>query len=162
MNSVRYIANFAMTDKTKRAIAALILPVTLFFFAFWSASTPWIGWCPESNFTLAPDSRFPKWFSVPPGYDMKDLTVEIYYYTPVPPISSNFKTILLGPPPEYKQLDKKIGTVQWHPATRSYSDYPSYHIVRVNGTVELIEHKQMEPIFYISDNAVMRQAITKP
>jgi hypothetical protein len=148
-----------MTEKSKKVTAALILLVTLFLFTIWSASTPWIGWCPESNFTLSSDSKFPKWFSVPPGYDKKDLAVEIYYYAPPPPISSNFKTILLGPPPEHKTLDKKIGTVQWHPATRSYSDYPSYHIVNVNGTIELIEHKKMEPIFYVSDNTEMRQAI---
>ena len=150
-----------MTDNTKKVIAALILPVTLLIFIPWSASTPWIGWCPESNFTLSPDSRFPKWFSVPPGYEQKDLTVEIYYYTPIPPVSSNFKTILLGPPPDHKQLDKKIGTVQWHPATRSYSDYPSYHIVTVNGAVELVEHKKMEPIFYISDDPEMSKILKK-
>jgi hypothetical protein len=149
-----------MNDKAKIIIAALILPVTLFLFAIWSASTPWIGWLPESNFTLSPDSRFPKWFTIPPGYDRKDLTIEIYYYAP-PLIKSNFKTILLGPPPDYKQLDKKIGTVQWHPATRSYSAYPSYHIVRIDNTVELIEHMKMETIFYISDDAEMKQTITQ-
>jgi hypothetical protein len=150
-----------MNDKTKKIIAALILPVTFFFFAIWSASTPWIGWLPESVFTLSTDSRFPNWFTIPPGYDRKDLTVKIYYYAPPPLMISNFKSILLGPPPEYKQLEKKIGTVQWHPATKSYSDYPSYHIVRVGKTVELIEHKKMEPIFYISDDGAMKQVITR-
>jgi hypothetical protein len=150
-----------MNDKAKKIIAALILPAALFLFAVWSASTPWIGWCPESSFTLSPDSRFPNWFTIPSGYGRKDLSVVIYYYAPIPPIRANFKTILLGPPPEYKQIDKKIGTVKWHPATRSYSDYPSYHIVRVGNSVELIEHKKKEPIFYISDNAEMKRAITQ-
>jgi hypothetical protein len=30
--------------------------------------------------------------------------------------------------------------------------YPSYEIVTVNGIVEIIEHRQMEPIFYITDD----------
>jgi len=150
-----------MNDKSKKIIAALILPVAFFVFAIWSASTPWIGWMPESNFTLSLDSRFPKWFTIPPGYDRKDLAVEIYYYAPPPFINSNFKTTLLGPPPEYKQLAKKIGTGQWHPITKSYSDYPNYYIVKVDNTVELIEHKKMEPLFYISDDVELKQTFTQ-
>jgi len=30
--------------------------------------------------------------------------------------------------------------------------YPSYEIVTVNGITEIIEHRQMEPIFYITDD----------
>jgi hypothetical protein len=148
-----------MNDKTKKRIVALSLPVALFLFAV-SAGTPWIGWCPESNFMLSPDSRFPKWFALPPGYDRKDLTVEIAYYAPPPFIKSNFKTVLLGPAPGYRQLDKKIGIVRLHPITEKQLNagvdhYPSFHVVQVNGTDELIEHKKMEPIFYISDDPEM-------
>jgi len=31
-------------------------------------------------------------------------------------------------------------------------DYPSYAIITVNGVTEIIEHRQMEPIFYIADD----------
>jgi len=31
-------------------------------------------------------------------------------------------------------------------------DYPSYEIITVNGVTEIIEHRQMEPIFYITDD----------
>jgi len=148
-----------MNDKNKKIIAALILPVTLFFFAIWSASTPWIGWCPESNFKLSPDSRLPKWFTVPPGYNKKDLTVEFYFYVPPPPIKSNFKAILLGPSPEYRTLDRKIGIEQWHPANKSYTDYPKFTIATVNGIAELIEQKEATDILYVSDNPEMKQAI---
>ncbi len=35
------------------------------------------------------------------------------------------------------------------------SHYPHFVPVAVNGTVEIMEHKKMEPIFYVSDNAAV-------
>jgi len=37
----------------------------------------------------------------------------------------------------------------------SESDYPGYEAVVVNGTTELMEHKRMEPIFYVTDDAAV-------
>ena len=31
--------------------------------------------------------------------------------------------------------------------------YPNYVAVEVNGEIEMIEHKRMEPLFYVSDTA---------
>ena len=38
--------------------------------------------CPEANFDLAPDSRLPKWFKLPPGLSRADVTVTMDYYIP--------------------------------------------------------------------------------
>jgi hypothetical protein len=33
--------------------------------------------------------------------------------------------------------------------------YPAYEIITVNGITEIIEHRKMEPIFYITDDAAV-------
>ena len=35
--------------------------------------------------------------------------------------------------------------------------YPRYSKVTINGITELIEHRRMEPIFYVSDDAELRR-----
>jgi len=37
-----------------------------------------------------------------------------------------------------------------------FSGYPSYVVVVVNGKTEIIEHRKMEPIFYINDDPAVR------
>jgi hypothetical protein len=32
------------------------------------------------------------------------------------------------------------------------SGYPSYEVVTVNGITDIIEHRRMEPIFYVTDD----------
>lgn len=84
------------------------------------------------------------------------MTVEIIYYVPWFG-KTNLTTILIGPPPNNQKLDKKYGNVEWHPISKKNLEsgtnhYPSFHIASVDGVIELIEHKIMEPIFYISDD----------
>ncbi len=37
--------------------------------------------------------------------------------------------------------------------------YPLYEIVTVDGITELIEHRRMEPIFYITDDPVVKRKL---
>src|SRR5437773_11418285 len=67
------------------------------------AMHPYIGFLPESQFRLAPESRLPNWFNLAKKYKREDLDVEIYYYTP-PFGKTNFIAYLIGPPPERKKL----------------------------------------------------------
>ena len=124
---------------------------------------PYFGFLPESQFNLAPESRLPRWFAVPRQYKREDLDVEIYYYT-APFGKTNFIAYLFGSPPELKRLEKKYGTAEWHPVSKKKLDakgdhYPSFHIVTVDGVVELIEHKYMAPIFHVSDDPEMKAYI---
>lgn len=117
---------------------------------------PIIGLFPESNFELSKDSRLPKWFSIPEGYERKNLTVKIYYYAPPPFVRSNFKAILLGPPPEYKKIKRKIGTHHWHPRTleRGLTELPAYVVATIDGIEEIIEHKERGDVFNITDEPI--------
>ena len=39
------------------------------------------------------------------------------------------------------------------------SEYPGFVLVKVNGVSEIIEHRKMEPIFYVSDDASIRNKV---
>jgi hypothetical protein len=41
----------------------------------------------------------------------------------------------------------------------SPSSYPTYEVVVANGITEVIEHKKMEPIFYISDDPGVKKML---
>lgn len=112
---------------------------------------PQIGYFPESSFTLSPDSRLPKWFSIPAGYDRKDLTVQIFYYAPWLG-KTNIKAILIGSAPNNPITEKKYGHVETLSTAEKKTDYPNFQIANLGGITEIIKHKKMEPIFYISDD----------
>ncbi len=146
-----------MDAKNKPIIYALIgIIICIYAFLLAISHPALLGLALESSFELAPESRLPHWFSIPPGYGRKDLTVKIYYYSPPPPFGTyNLKAELLGPPPVHKVLERKVGKQRWHPYSerRGYQSYPSYMIESVNGIEEVVEHKKMEPLFYISDDS---------
>ena len=37
--------------------------------------------------------------------------------------------------------------------------YPSYEVLTANGITEVIEHRRMEPVFYISDDPEVRRKL---
>jgi hypothetical protein len=39
-----------------------------------------------------------------------------------------------------------------HPPPGFPPGYPAYEVITVNGITEIIEHRKMEPIFYITDD----------
>jgi hypothetical protein len=39
-----------------------------------------------------------------------------------------------------------------HPPPGFPPGYPSYELITVNGIIEIIEHRKMEPVFYITDD----------
>lgn len=112
---------------------------------------PQIGYFPESTFTLSPESRLPKWFRIPAGYDRNDLSVQVSYYAPWFG-KTNIKAILVGPAPNNLTIDKKYGNIEKLSTTDKVTDYPGFLIANLGGVTEIIEHKKMEPIFYISDD----------
>lgn len=110
---------------------------------------------PESTFELASESRLPKWFALPKGLSRSDVTVTMSYY--VRP-SGRTATFTLLNAKKQKLAEVKGIQAGLEPLTLKKSrpgfppDYPSYEIITVNGVTEIIEHRQMEPIFYITDD----------
>ncbi len=106
--------------------------------------------CLESSFTLANDSRLPTWVKLPPMVQREDVSLTLNYYST--PFGPNAKFVLKNKQGAILQSlsgnDKPIGN--------NLSGYPRYVKVVVRGVPEIIEHRAMEPIFYISDNPVIR------
>ena len=145
-----------MDAKNDTAIYKILGIIFIVYASIWALANPsLVGLSLESSFELSPESRFPRWFSIPQGFKRKDLTVKIYYYSPIPPYTYDIKIELLGPSPEFRVLHRKTGKHRWHPDSerRGYQSYPGYVVASVNGIDEVIEHKAMEPIFYVSDDA---------
>lgn len=55
--------------------------------------------------------------------------------------------------PSGRKLAKVIGTQKgFEPLTLKNNPQPGYEIITINGVTEVIEHRRMEPIFYITDD----------
>ncbi len=144
-----------LDPKYKPVVYAILGIVAVGYIFLWAVFNPaLLGLSLESSFMLSPDSRLPRWFQRPPGYDRTNLTVKIYYYSPIPPVIYDLRAELLGPPPDFRLLERKFGKHRWHPdSERRRYQAPSYVIASIDGIDEIVEHKAMEPIFYISDDA---------
>ena len=94
---------------------------------------------PESVFDLSPDSRLPRWFTIPPGYSRGKLTVKIWYYAPL--WGNDIKAVLIGPAPDFKELASKVGKGRQHPSVPDTPGYPHYKVINIDGIDEIIEHK---------------------
>lgn len=116
------------------------------------------GIFPESNFLLSDASRLPRWFSLDAGLSRSQVTVEMSYY--IFPLGGTATFVL-------KQRDGSViakakGKMRGDhpvylgpPTTDPLRQYPSYEVVTVNGISEAIEHRAMEPMFYIADDPVI-------
>jgi len=134
--------------RTKRRIVLIILLLAL------SAC----GLFPESIFTLSDDSRLPKWFAPYAGTSRAQIAVEMSYY------SGRTATFV---------MKRRDGSIIFKMSGRLRGDfpiylgpssvdpvkrYPMYEVVTVNGISEAIEHRAMEPVFFVSDDpAVLSQ-----
>jgi hypothetical protein len=103
---------------------------------------------PESTFQLAEDSRLPKWVTIPPGLTRADISVTMNYYSML--IANDAQFILKDR--NGKVLAKVGGKIKDLGSQGSRVAYPAYVAITVNGTTDIIEHRKMEPIFYVTDD----------
>jgi hypothetical protein len=119
--------------------------------------------CAESEFTLAPTSRLPRWFVLPPKTRRSDVQVTLVYY-PAPLSGPPVATVTLRRNDGAK-LDEVVATLRGGPeslASNSTSDatgYPMYEVLTARGTTEVIEHRRMEPMFYVNDAPEVRRRL---
>ena len=116
---------------------------------------------PESTFKLASDSRLPKWITLPGGLTRTQVSITMDYY--IRPWGNSARFIVQDP--TGRVLQKAVGKVKCNEpfhlkAPRQVSEpiYPSYEPITVSGVTEIIEHRKMQPIFYVTDDdAVWKQ-----
>jgi hypothetical protein len=112
---------------------------------------------PEASFELASESRLPKWLTLPPGITRADVSLTMNYYA----VPWNYAIYVLRDKNGHvlKKYDGKMGCrVPYEPENPPEgfpSGYPIYQAISVNGITEIIEHKKMEPIFYVPDDPAL-------
>jgi len=110
---------------------------------------------PESTFELASESRLPRWINLPPGQTRADVSITMSYY--IKPWGSSALFILQDTRKGTltKVYGKVKGTEPFHlknPPKGFDAGYPSYEIITVNGITDIVEHRKMEPVFYVTDD----------
>jgi hypothetical protein len=115
---------------------------------------------PESTFELANESRLPNWVVLPSGVTRSNVSITMSYYSKVWGNDVAFTVHGGGTPTDVSGKEKCKGPFHLKKAAgEAASDYPMYQLVTVNGMSEVIEHRKMEPVFYISDDPEVRKAI---
>jgi len=119
--------------------------------------------CAESHFQLAPESRLPKWFALSPDQNRSNVEVTMTYYIGL--TGGSTATFVLRnrdgrklAEAEGPVRDKEPQILTPAPPTGSLP-YPSYEVVTINGVTEVVEHRRMEPIFYITDDKTVRRKL---
>jgi hypothetical protein len=106
-----------------------------------------LEWLPESTFELAGESRLPKWIVLPPGLTRADVSITMSYYNK----PWGWDTTFVLKDAKGQVLTKVYGQDK-HPPPGFPPGYPGYEIITVNGITDIIEHRKMEPIFYVTDD----------
>ena len=138
------------------------------YFAFAAVAALTLGSCgffPESSFELAPSSRLPRWMVLPPGLSRSQVTVTMDYY--VSPIGRTAAFRLYD---SHKQQRLKVsGSARGdHPLTLKNAPagfapgYPTYEVITINGLPDVVEHRAMEPVFYMTDDPTVLQELGVP
>ncbi len=130
--------------------------VLLFFVALTiTGSATGCEWFPEATFELASESRLPKGITLPPGLTRADVSITMSYY--VKPWGRSATFILRDTKGQIRtKVHGKLKGLEplqlKHPPPAFPPGYPSYEVITVNGITEIVEHRKMEPIFYITDD----------
>ena len=134
--------------RTERILLFLALTISVF-------SIVGCEYFPESTFELASESRLPKWITLPPGLTRADVSITMSYYDSL--WGSNVVFILRDTKKQIltKVYGKEIDAGPLHlehPPQGFPPGYPTFVLITANGITEIIEHRKMEPIFYITDD----------
>lgn len=105
------------------------------------------GLIPESSFTLAPESRLPKWTSLPPGLTRQDVTLDVDYFA-VPRATFKARLTTRGG----RTLEVVKGTLSEVTSASVYPNYPLYEVAEAHGVVDIVEHRALNPTVYMTDD----------
>jgi len=120
------------------------------------------GFVPESSFELSNESRLPKWIVLRPGEARTAVTVTMDYYIGTGGGTAKF-TLRDA---RGNSLGRWVGSIQGNqphllskPPAGFPPGYPSYEIIHVGKLTEIVEHRKMEPAFYITDSPIVWEVL---
>jgi hypothetical protein len=113
--------------------------------------------CVESRFELDSKSRLPKWFEVPEGMSRDKLKLTMDYYIYSDGGVAVFK-LYDENGDKLKKIEGKTGLypIQLKNPPHGFPEgYPLYEIVDVNGVKDIVEHRERNNVFHMTDNPVV-------
>jgi hypothetical protein len=132
--------------------------------AITSLATAACQYFPESSFELAPSSRLPRWIVLPSGLSRQKTSVTMNYYV----WFGGTATFTLYDA-QKRALVKVSGTLRGdHPLMLRSPQagfppgYPTYEVITVRGLPDIVEHRAMEPVFYMTDDPAVRRELDVP
>jgi hypothetical protein len=121
--------------------------------------TVFLAGCLEATFELSPESRVPKWLDIPDGVPRKDIKVTMDYRSTFSGGEYIFKVFEKG---KFVRLQKLSISLENQPTVRTQElvnppegfpeGYPAYNVVEVEGVIDIVERRKMEPVFYMTDD----------
>jgi hypothetical protein len=118
--------------------------------------------CAEARFELSPESRLPKWFEVPEGMSRDKLKVTVDYYINSSGGEAIFK-LYNESGTRLRKISGEMGIYPLQlekPSHDSPKGYPMYEIVMVDGVTDIIEHRERNDIFYMTDDPAVWKELT--
>ena len=120
------------------------------------------GRFPESCFDLSPESRLPGWLTLPRDVRREDVTVQMCYFVGFNGRTATFA--MRNARTGAKLADVRGAERGMHPLTANNteptrSEYPTYEVIAVGEITEVIEHRRMEPVFYVVDDPAIRHRL---
>ncbi len=109
------------------------------------------GLFPEASFDLSSQSRLTGWYALPAGTPRSDINVQMNYYVKSSGRTSVFRITNLKTNESVKFRGTQRG-LQPIKHKQTSTSRPMYEVITVDGITEVIEHRKMEPIFYITDD----------
>lgn len=155
-NVIRQIGKFSEIRSVSRNVSTrLAMFFMLFAIGLLAASC---GYFPEASFSLSSESRVPKWFHLKPDQARESVSISVDYYVS----SSGRRAEFMLRDRNGRVVSRATGTMvglQPHRLSRAGAHPKSpyvYEIVIVGEISEVIEHRDMEPVFYINDDPRVR------
>ena len=155
--------NLAMLLLIPRRIAHNLGFVAFAFLVLTGCGRP-----PEASSSLANESRLPKWFTLPPNQVRGNVTVtmDLYMNSFVGKTTFTLRDSSGSVISKVTGKNKTLQPLHRREKLPGYSEgYPSYEIISVGEITEILEHRKMEPIFYITDDPEVKaelQIISNP
>ncbi len=110
--------------------------------------------CAESTFSLAQDSRLPVWFHLEAGASREDYGITMDYY-----VGTSGRTATLKLKNSWgftvKKVEASLDGLEPQKMPGVSEQRPTYEILRANGEIEIVEHREQGPTFRVTSNEVV-------
>lgn len=116
----------------------------------------------EVSSTLANESRLPRWFTLQPDQARGNVTVTMVSFMDKFARKATFtlRDSSGSVISKVTGLNKTPLLLQRREKLPGYSEgYPSYQIISVGEITEIIEHRKLEPIFYVTDDPEVKEEL---